>query len=688
LVDTSKVNNFSIQSGIVSDFVNPIALQMIIDSGYFNQGLADLYIEKIHHKMKTSDKISITRLGDTIQVPKFWSSFLVKWSDSVGMGYIDAIDTLNKLWPVIEYAHPNYLYHLAGLPPNDLLFNNGEQVGLYQSSHTCDINILPAWDMSVGKDNIRVGIFDTGINWDHSDLSEDNTLTWAKSRVKGGFDYYNNVSLTSSTQIDNNGHGSGIAGIIGAIRNNDRGAAGIAGGNGATSNWGVELYDFKIVEHGNPIITTETTIADAMREGSSSTVYSLNLESHCWQQDKMGDELIGQFRFAYKNNIICAAGSGNFGGTTDEWFPATLYDDWIMKVGASNLLGRQWTYSTGGKYIDFLAPGVRNSYATIDANDNNTYGYKSDGTSFAAPHALGVSALMLSYVNDPSNNAPNSLAPEDIEYLLQKYATSLTAPPAIRPDIYNGYGRINAGSTLEGIKLPNYQVKHYEVKFTNGSATKISSNQIILNEKSNGIESGTYNADVYEIKKPFNLAQEPGRTIIDVWSRNSSSTLLGPSPMISLEDNSVVSLYYAPTLVYEMKGYIYFIKSSTTGANINRWFPSTGLNGNGSMALSVYSYSPNGLGYNNLPILSDKVNIFPNPTIGKTTINFNVLKSTNVIIEISDLSGKVIYSYPSQQLNEGQHQLELNLFDLNSGMYIINLITKEGTLPKKLTIAK
>ena len=45
LVDTSIVNNTSIQTGIVSDFINPIALQMIIDSGFFNQGLADLSIK-------------------------------------------------------------------------------------------------------------------------------------------------------------------------------------------------------------------------------------------------------------------------------------------------------------------------------------------------------------------------------------------------------------------------------------------------------------------------------------------------------------------------------------------------------------------------------------------------------------------------------------------------------------------
>lgn len=44
LVDTSKINDRNFQSGVVSDFINPFALQLIIDSGYFNQNLANLAI--------------------------------------------------------------------------------------------------------------------------------------------------------------------------------------------------------------------------------------------------------------------------------------------------------------------------------------------------------------------------------------------------------------------------------------------------------------------------------------------------------------------------------------------------------------------------------------------------------------------------------------------------------------------
>ena len=76
LVNKSIVDNRNIQSGIVSEFINPIALQMIIDSGYFNSELANLKIKKIHHNMTTAETMTTTRIGEEMEIPKFWSTFL------------------------------------------------------------------------------------------------------------------------------------------------------------------------------------------------------------------------------------------------------------------------------------------------------------------------------------------------------------------------------------------------------------------------------------------------------------------------------------------------------------------------------------------------------------------------------------------------------------------------------------
>lgn len=684
LVDTSLVNDTTIQSGLVSDFINPIALQMIIDSGYFNQGLADLNIHKIHRKMTSYDTMSITRLGDTIVIPKFWSTFLIDWDDSVGMSFEDAIDTLNTLWPGIEYAHPNYIYQLAVLP-NDDLFLAGEQEGLYPILYNASINIDPAWDMTVGKDNVRVGIFDTGINWDHEDFSEDNSLDWAHSRVKGGWDYVNKVPISNSTTNDHHGHGSALAGIVGAIRNNDIGVAGVAGGNGATNQWGVQLYDFKVVDN-NLIILAENIVSDAVREGTTS--FSINVMNHSWWARSIGASLKDQFRFAYKNSVMQAAVSGNFNGTYDKLFPGSLYDDWVMKVGANDASGGRWSSSTGGNSLDFLAPGVYQLYATTDAFSNTTYNYWANGTSYAAPHVAGVAGLMVSYINDPTNNAPNKLAPEDVENLLQTHATNLTVPPAVRPDDYTGFGRINAGATLQGIKLPKYEVKHYLSSFNNNTGNKIGSSvQIVLSEAYNGVPAGTYYGDVYEITQNFNIAQPSNRTILDVWSRNSSSTLFGGQPIIP-EDNCIVTTWSQTSAT--MKGYIYYLNTTAGGQNVKKWFPSnaSGLFGSGKMALTVYSYAPFGLGNNDLPINRDLVRVIPNPSNGNFTIVFTLLRTTDLGVEVTDLSGKVLYTQPEQTRNNGHQEMELNLSGLNAGMYICNLRTTEGSVSQKIIIVK
>jgi hypothetical protein len=110
LVNTEVVDNRNIQSGIISEFINPLALELIIESGYFNEEIANLSIKKIHHNMTTSETTTITRIGEEMEIPKFWSTFLIEWSSIAGMSFEAALDTLNTLWPLVEHAHPNYIY--------------------------------------------------------------------------------------------------------------------------------------------------------------------------------------------------------------------------------------------------------------------------------------------------------------------------------------------------------------------------------------------------------------------------------------------------------------------------------------------------------------------------------------------------------------------------------------------------
>jgi subtilisin family serine protease len=687
LVNKAVIDNKEIQYGLVSEFINPIALQMIIDSGYFHEGIANLNIWKIHQNMTTSDTLTITRIGETMEIPKFWSTFLIEYDGSIeGISLEQAIDTLNLLWPIVEYAHLNYVAMLTVLP-NDNRFVAGDQAGLHPTGAIPNenINCDPAWDLTVGRDNISIGIYDTGINWDHDDYSEDGTNSWNASRVKGGWDWIFNRHPSVTTTADDNGHGSACAGIIGAIRNNDRGVAGVAGGNGAINQWGVRLYSMKLFNSFGRYASV-SNLTDAITEGATSFNgtygYSLNVMNCSWflrQSDV--NALKDAIRYAYRNNVVMAFASGNTGDNTAQ-YPSSYRDEWVLKVGANDASGNRASFSTTGNNLDFIAPGTPDIYRTTDALNNSTYNYNQDGTSFAAPHVAGAAGLMLSYINAPSN-APNNLAPDDVENLLQRFARDIDAPGY---DNNTGFGIIDIGATIQGIRMPRFEARHYSQNFNNSSATLISTNvQITVVQGGNGVAAGTYFGDVYEVTQNFNISQPAGRAIIDVWKRNSSSTLYGNLPVIA-EANCEVISWNQNTAV--MRGYIFDIKTNILGQAVNKWLPSHGLSGTGTMALTVYSENPTATSVVKIPIDQNFARVVPNPSNGNVSLMFTLLKPTNLGVQITDLTGKIVFSKEMSWETDGHKNIDMDLQYLKSGIYFCNIQTDEGVISKKISIVR
>ena len=106
-----------------------------------------------------------------------------------------------------------------------------------------DINMDGAWEIEKGKEYIRVGVLDHMIFWANEDFGDG---TFTGSKIVDGYDYYNNLNVEEVDNPDNS-HGTAAAGIIGAIRNNDIGIAGIAGGNfNVDASTGVSLYSIGV----------------------------------------------------------------------------------------------------------------------------------------------------------------------------------------------------------------------------------------------------------------------------------------------------------------------------------------------------------------------------------------------------------------------------------------------------------
>ena len=686
LVDSSVINDRNIQTGIVSDFLNKHALSLIIENNYFDSLFANLKIKKIHHNLTIYDDSSTTRLGNKIPIPAYWSTFLLTWNNNVGLPYEIALDSLKKLWPIVEYAHPNYVISVNA-SANDPQYFGGNQAGLKWTPtyNNHNINIETAWDYTTGKDNCRVGVFDSGINWYHDDFSENGTNLKSASRVKGGFNYIQSRRFqddNSNLSIDIYGHGTPIAGIIGAIRNNELGVAGIAGGDYNQSQLGVRLYDFKILNNSGTLSRVSDAI-DAITEGATSENnsygYTLDVMNHSWgvtigQLAQDAEALKESIRYANKNNVAIVVASGNT-GNTNVHYPATFNDGWVMKTGGSQHdNGGWWSIGTYGNNIDFIAPATKQLYASLDHNNNTTYNYNIDGTSFSAPHVAGVAALMSSYISNHSEK-PNNLAPEDIEELLEKYATDVET---LLYDDYTGYGRINAGLTLQKIALPNYEVKHYSIEFENSSALLYQSNvSVFLAEDRDGLPSGYYNCDVYKITKEIDVSQPIGRNILDVWVRNSSSTMFGPDLSIPEVNIKIVSWNQNKVVI---EGYIYQIKDNGIFSYLNKWFPENGLNDNGKFAITVYSHN---LWNNNINsnILKNEILYSSNPSdngIFKIQTEKNL---ENSIVNIKDMTGKLI-----KTLVVTNNIIDLN--DLSNWIYICELENSGAFYINKLIISR
>ncbi len=124
--------------------------------------------------------------------------------------------------PGVRYAQPNNTVQpLAVTYPNDELFP--------AQWHYSLIRLPQAWSVTTGSRSVRIAVIDTGVKKDHPEL-KDNL----------DFDYgFNFIDLNPDFD-DDNGHGTHVAGTIGAAANNGIGVAGIM--------WDVDLLPLKVMD--------------------------------------------------------------------------------------------------------------------------------------------------------------------------------------------------------------------------------------------------------------------------------------------------------------------------------------------------------------------------------------------------------------------------------------------------------
>ncbi len=218
-----------------------------------------------------------------------------------------------------------------------------------------------AWNVTRGA-GIRVAVIDTGIDSRHQDLNHN---------FNGGVSF-----VPGESYIDVNGHGTHVAGIIGA-RQNGTGVVGVAPNCNlfavkALNNYGQGNYSWII----SAIIWCVRKKMDVINMSLGGPGPVQALQNAC--------------DYASQKNVLIVAAAGNSGPNDDTVGYPARYDS-VISVSAIDASGNISNFSSRGHQVDLAAPGV-NILSTLPGN---RYGIK-NGTSMAAPHVAGAAALAIS----------------------------------------------------------------------------------------------------------------------------------------------------------------------------------------------------------------------------------------------------------------------------------------------------
>jgi subtilisin family serine protease len=318
-----------------------------------------------------------------------------------GRADLDVAATVRALRadPAVAYAEPDYRVHPL-LVPNDERYADEEW-------WLTAIQAQAAWDLTTGDPNLIVAILDTGVATDHPEFA---------GRILPGHNFVAN----NNDPYDDNGHGTHVAGIAGAMGNNGKGIAGIS--------WQSKILPVKVLNGEGQGSTYD--FAQGIRWAVDNGARVINISAGA---DFSTDTEHDAVKYAHDKGVVIVAAAGNTPDGKPE-YPAG-YDE-VIAVSASSRRDSVAGFSSYGDYVDVAAPGINILSTWVD---HHKPGYQSEsGTSMASPVVAGAAALILA--RNPA------LTPEQVQLLLQQTADDIGDPGF---DPKSGWGRLNLLHALQ-----------------------------------------------------------------------------------------------------------------------------------------------------------------------------------------------------------------------------------------------
>jgi hypothetical protein len=441
--------------------------------------------------------------------------------------------------------------------------------------------------------------------------------------------------------------------------------------------------------------SSSATIAGAIVESSTdfngSYGYGCDVLNNSYGGAPYNITMNNAVRTCWRNKCVFVASRGN-DGNGNVYYPAGYGGDpWVLSVGASGTDGAWktttngdiWWSSSYGSNVDVIVPGTTQIITTTE-NPNAPFGlcppvssgYECfNGTSAAAPHTAGAAALMMSehHVN---NGAPNNLACEDVENLLQRFATD---EGAAGYDDFNGHGRVNAGAALQGIDRPYYTVFHSSTP-NNTQQTTFAGQSVIIQNNAGGLANGWYYADRVQMIHTYLNVFSPTTQILDRWERSSSAT--GYSAANPIDGStwgnytfSVVSNVASVSVITNC----WYITTTSGGSTINQWIPAPP--GSLTTAYSLYMYDPSAVGVEEVDVAGESVVLFPTPADEVLNILLNLDGNELMPLEVIDVAGRIVIK---DQVRSGQGVLhQIPVATLSQGTYALRIGNGDHSIVKR-----